>query len=55
MMLTQQQYLNLTGNSLIFFPTKGIMRNRQIISSHLYVRFKGTCSLTIRALLNTGE
>jgi len=31
------------------------MSSRQIISSRLYVRFKGPCSLPIRALLNTGE
>jgi len=31
------------------------MSSRQIISSRLYVRFKGTCSLPGRALLNTGE
>jgi len=31
------------------------MSSRQIISSRLYVRFKGTCSLPSLALLNTGE
>jgi len=31
------------------------MSSRQIISGRLYVRFKGTCSLPSRALLNTGE
>jgi len=31
------------------------MSSRQIISSRRYVRFKGTCSLPGRALLNTGE
>jgi len=31
------------------------MSSRQIISSRLYLRFKETCSLPGRALLNTGE
>jgi len=31
------------------------MSSGQIISSQLYFRFKGTCSLPSRALLNTGE
>jgi len=31
------------------------MSSRQIISSRLYVRFEGTCSLPDRALLNIGE
>jgi len=45
MTLTQQwQYLNLTRNSFhTFFPAKGIVSYRQIISSLLYVRLKGTC------------
>jgi len=31
------------------------MSYRQIISSSLYVRLKGTCLLAGRALLDTGE
>jgi len=47
MTLTQQwRYLNLTKNSFyILFPAEIIMSYRQIISSHLFVRLKGTCSL----------
>jgi len=58
MMLTQQwRYLNLARKSFhILFPAKGIMTCREIISSPLYVRLKGTFdSLAIRALLNTRE
>jgi len=52
MTLTQQwQYLNLTRNSFyILFPAKGIVSYRQVVSSRLYVRLNGTCSLAIRAL-----
>jgi len=52
MMLKQQwQYLNLTRNSFcILFLAKGIMSYRQIISSHLYVHLKGTCSVAGQAL-----
>jgi len=46
--------LHLTRNSFyILFPAKGIMSCRQVISSRLYIRLKGTCSLAIRELLNT--
>jgi len=57
MTLTQQwRYLNFTRNSFyISLSAKGIMSSRQINSSHLYLRLKGTCSLAGRALLNTGE
>jgi len=45
-----------TRNSFyILFPAKGIVSYRQIISSCLYVRLKGTCSLVGQALSNTGE
>ena len=48
-------YLNLIGNSFyILFPRKGIMSYKEIISSRLYVRSKGTCPLASRALLNIG-
>jgi len=47
MTLTQKwRYLNLIRKSLSY---------RQIISRRLYIRFKRTCSLAGRALLNTGE
>jgi len=39
----------------VLFPAKGIEGYRQVISSHLYLRFKGNCSLAGRALSNTGE
>jgi len=54
MTLTQQwRYLNLARNSFfILFPAEYIVSYRQIISSRLYVRLKGTCSLVSRALLN---
>jgi len=39
----------------MLFSVKGMMSCRQIISSHFYVRLKGTCSLASRALSNTGE
>jgi len=57
MTLTQQwRYLNLIRNSFdILFSAKGILSYGEIISSRLYVRLKGTCSLASRALLNTGE
>ena len=56
MTMTQQwRYLNFTRNSFyISLPAKGIMISRQIISSHLYLRLKGTCSLASRVLSNTG-
>jgi len=38
-----------------FWKTCGNPGYRQIISSRLYVRFKGTCLLAGRALLNIGE
>jgi len=44
-----------TNSFCILFPAKGIMSYRQIISSRLYIRLKITCSLTSRALINTGE
>jgi len=34
----------------MLFPANDIMSNRQIISSRLYIRLKGTCSLASRAL-----
>jgi len=34
------------------FLAKGIVSYRQIISSSLHIRLKGTCSLADRALLN---
>ena len=51
---TQQwRYLKLTRNSFyILFHAKGIVSYRQIISSRLYVRLRGTCSLAGRALVN---
>jgi len=57
MTLTQQwRSLNLTScNFCILILAKGIVSCSQIISSYLYVRLKGTCSLSGRALLNTGE
>jgi len=53
MTLTQQwQHLTCTRKSLfIVFPAKGIVNYRQIPSSGLYVRSKGTCSLSGRTLL----
>jgi len=57
MTLTQQyRYLNLTRNSFyILFLVKDVVSYTQIVSSSLYVRLKGTCSLVGRALWNTGE
>jgi len=57
MTLTQQRrYLNFTRNSFYaLFLAKGVMGYKEIISSRIYVRLKGTCSLTGRALLNTDE
>ena len=57
MTMTQQwRYLDLTRNSICFlFPVKGVVSYRQIISSRLYNRSKGTCSLASRTLLNIGE
>ena len=57
MTLTQQRlYLNLNRNSFyILFLAKGIVSYRQIISSRLCLRIKGTCSLVSRELLNPGE
>jgi len=42
MTVTQQwPYLNLTRNSFsILFPAKGMVSDKQVISSRLYVRFK---------------
>ena len=52
MKLTQQwQYLILARKSFyILFPVKGIVSYKQIISSCLFVRLKGTCSLAGQAL-----
>ena len=48
-MTLMQQWRNLTKNSFcILFPSKSIINYRQIISSGLYVRLKGTCSLAGR-------
>jgi len=33
------------GQLYILFPAKGIVSYTQIISSRLYIRLKGTCSL----------
>jgi len=57
MTLTQQwRCLNFTRNSFyILFPAKDTANYRKTISSHLYVRLKGTGSLASRALLNTTE
>ena len=55
-LMQQWKYLNLTRNSFyVLFPAKGVVSYRQVISSRLYVRLKGPCSLASRALLNTGE
>jgi len=34
---------------------KGVVGFREIVSSHLYVRSKGTCSLTNQTVVNTDE
>jgi len=39
----------------ILLLAKGVIRCRQIISSRLYVRVKGTCSPTSREFSNNGE
>jgi len=57
MALTQQwRYLKLTSNKFYtLFPAKDVVSYRQVISISLYVYFKGTCSLSRRALLITVE
>jgi len=56
MTLTQWRYQNLTRNRFyILFPAKDIVSYRKTISNRLHIRLKGICSLTSRALLNTGE
>jgi len=48
MTLTKQWwYLNFTRNTFyILFPAKTSLSYRQVISSCLYIRLKGTCSLS---------